>query len=203
MAPGNDLLLFWHFVYMLSHIVRMKLELILTFDSKHFCSAHLQQHGRRNSYLKSRVLYTVNGTSSFQSFYEATFILNQDQQLKLDIHVKSVRGMFVQIRMLSYVLIAKPGHMQNVLDLPIHNPHIDWICNWCCLPFSNYSDLGFNAESNKSNDFKKNPPLFRIKKEIMQISCQPMDKGHTTKPAVMRTIDPLLNREKRTQAMYF
>ena len=47
----------------------------------------------------------------------------------------------------------------------LDNSHIDWICNWCCLPFCNHS---------------KYPPLFRIKKENMQISCQPMEKGHTT-----------------------
>ena len=42
----------------------------------------------------------------------------------------------------------------------------------------------------------KYPPLFRIKKENMQVSCQPMDKGHTTKPVVMRTIAPVSNRKK-------
>lgn len=69
--------------------------------------------------------------------------------------------MFVQIRMLSYVLFAKPGCMQNVSDFAntqfkhyLDNPHIDWFCNWCCLPFSNHSDLGFNAESNISSDFE-------------------------------------------------
>ena len=36
----------------------------------------------------------------------------------------------------------------------LDNSHIDWICNWCCLPFCNHSDLGFNAESNISNDFE-------------------------------------------------
>ena len=40
--------------------------LFSTFYSKHFCSARLQLHGRDNSYLKSRVLHTANGTSSFQ-----------------------------------------------------------------------------------------------------------------------------------------
>lgn len=33
--------------------------LFLTFYSKYFCSARLQLHGRGNSYLKSRVLYTA------------------------------------------------------------------------------------------------------------------------------------------------
>ena len=92
-----------------------------------------------------------------ESPYVATFTLNQDQQLKSNILVKSVRGMFAQIRMLSYVLIAKPGRMQNVSDLPIHNSNTTWtirICNWCCLPFCNHFDLGFNAESNISNDFE-------------------------------------------------
>ena len=32
-----------------------------------------------------------------ESIHVATLILNQDQQLKSNIHVKSVRGMFVQI----------------------------------------------------------------------------------------------------------
>ena len=36
----------------------------------------------------------------------------------------------------------------------LDNSQIDWICNWCCLPFCNHSDLGFNAESNISNDFE-------------------------------------------------
>lgn len=77
--------------------------------------------------------------------------------------------MFVKIRMLFYVLIAKPDRMQNVSDLPTHNssttnldnPYIDWICNWCCLPFCNHSDQGFNAESNRIKRLR-NPPLFRI-----------------------------------------
>ena len=84
-----------------------------------------------------------------ESLYVVTFTLNQAQQLKSNILVKSVRGMFVQIRTLSYVLIAKSGRMLNVSDLPItqfkhnlDNPHIDWICNWCCLPFCNHFDLG-------------------------------------------------------------
>ena len=69
--------------------------------------------------------------------------------------------MFAQIRMLSYVLSVKPGRIQNVLDLARHNsknyldnPHIDCICNWCCLPFCNNFDLGFNAEFNILNDFE-------------------------------------------------
>ena len=44
-----------------------------------------------------------------------------------NILVKSVRGMFAQIRMLSYVLIAKPGRMQSVSDLPIHNSNTTWL----------------------------------------------------------------------------
>ena len=34
--------------------------------------------------------------------------------------------MFGQIRMLSYVLIAKPGRMQIILDLPMHNSNTIW-----------------------------------------------------------------------------
>ena len=62
-----------------------------------------------------------------ESLYVATFTLNQDQQLKSNIYVKSARRMFVRIRMLSHVLIAKPGRMQNVSDLPIQNLNITWI----------------------------------------------------------------------------
>ena len=40
--------------------------LFSTFYTKYFCNARLLLHGRGNSYLKSRVLYTTNGTSSFQ-----------------------------------------------------------------------------------------------------------------------------------------
>ena len=28
----------------------------------------------------------------------------------------------------------------------LDNPLIDWMCNWCCLPFCNHFDLGSNAE---------------------------------------------------------
>lgn len=51
-------------------------------------------------------------SNSIALFYVETPILNQE--LRLNIHAKSVRGMFVQIRMSSYVLIAKPGRIQNV-----------------------------------------------------------------------------------------
>ena len=45
-----------------------------------------------------------------------------------NVHVKSVRGMFVRIRMLSYALVTKPGRMQNVSDigLSIHNSNTTW-----------------------------------------------------------------------------
>ena len=61
-----------------------------------------------------------------ESLYVATFPLNQDQELKSNILLKSVRGMFVQIGMLSYMLIAKPGRMQDVSDLLIHNSNTTW-----------------------------------------------------------------------------
>ena len=69
--------------------------------------------------------------------------------------------MFFQIRTLSYVLIAKPGRMQNVSDLPIHNSNTTWtigistgFVTGVACHFCNHFDLGFNAEPNISNDFE-------------------------------------------------
>jgi len=122
MAPGNCLLPLWHFVYTLSHIVRMKLELSPKLLG--YFQSSTQNISAVLVYNHTVVLYAQMGpvhSSLIESLYVATFTLNQDQQLNSNIHVKSVRGMFVQIRMLSYVLIEKPGRIQNFSDLPTHN----------------------------------------------------------------------------------
>ena len=136
MAPGNYLLLFCHFVYTLSHTVRMKLELISKWlgyfqPSTQNISAvlvynytvvviHIWTHE-----FCTRPMGPVR-SNLIESLYVATFPLNQDQQLKSNILVKSVRGMFVQIGMLSYLLFAKPCRMQDVSDLLIHNSNTTW-----------------------------------------------------------------------------
>ena len=82
--------------------------------------------------MKSRVLHTANGTSSFQ-FDRIALCGDVHPQRGPAVKVKYLckegqRNVdFVQIRMLSYVLIAKPGRMQNVSDLPIHNSNTTWI----------------------------------------------------------------------------
>ena len=114
-------------------------------------------------------------SSSIGLFYVGTFILNQDQQLKLNIHVKSVRRMFAQIRTPSYVLIAKPGHMQNVLDSPIHNLIITWailrstgfVTGAACHLQTALIKSSMLYTTHQMNS--KYPPLFTIKKENMQI----------------------------------
>ena len=45
------------------------------------------------------------------------------------------------------------GFSNTLFKHYLKNPHIDWICNWWRLPFYNHSDLGFNFESNISNNF--------------------------------------------------
>ena len=113
----------------------------------------------------------LSHSSSIRLFYVGTFILNQDQQLQLNIHVKSVRRMFAQIRTPSYVLIAKPGRMQNVLELPIHNLIVTWtiristgfVTGAAChlkTPLIKSSMLNTTHQINS-----KYPLLFKIKKE--------------------------------------
>ena len=51
------------------------------------------------------------------------------------------------------------------------------------------SDLRFNAESNISNDFEISA-IIQNQEGDLQIFCQLMDKGHTRKPGVIRTIAP-------------
>ena len=95
-------------------------------------------------------------SSSIELFYVGTFVLNQDQQLKLNIHVKSVRRMFTQIRMPceTWSHAKCLGFTNTQFNYYLGNPHIDWICNWCCLPFKNCSDQEFNADYNTSNEFE-------------------------------------------------
>ena len=96
------------------------------------------------------------------SLYVATLTLNKDQQLKSNIHVKSVRGIFVQIRMLSYALVEEPGRMQNVSDLPKHKSKTTWtiristefVTGVACHFATGHFDLRSNAEFNISNDLE-------------------------------------------------
>ena len=98
--------------------------LFSTFYSKHFCSARLQVHGRGNSYLKSRVLQTANGTSSFQFDRIALCDVVHPQPepaVKVKYPCKECQRNVRSNHNATCVLIAKPGRMQNVSDLPIHN----------------------------------------------------------------------------------
>lgn len=169
-----------------------------TFYTKYFCSALLLLHGRGNSYLKSRVLYTANGTSSFQfdrialcgdvhpqpgPAVKVTHPCKECQR-----NVRSNQNAILCANCETWSHAKCLGFTNTQFKHYLDNPLIDWMCNWCCLPFCNHSDLGSNAEFQISNDFRN----ILHYSGIIQISCQPMDKGHTTKPAVRRTIAPLL-----------
>ena len=138
--------------------------LFSTFYSKHFCSARLQLHGRDNSYLKSRVLHTANGTSSFQ-FDRIALCGDVPPQPGPGVKVKypskecqrnvrSNRNAILYANCKTWSHARCLGFTNTQFKHYLDNSHIDWICNWCCLPFYNHSDLGFNAESNISNDFE-------------------------------------------------
>ena len=140
------------------------IRLFSTFYSKLFCSARLQLHGRGNSYLKSRVLYTANGTSSFQ-FDRITLCGDVHPQPGPAVKVKcpckecqrNVRSNQKAILCANCETWSHAkclGFTNTQFKHYLDYPHIDWICNWCCLPPCNHSDLGFNAESNISNDFE-------------------------------------------------
>lgn len=103
--------------------------LFSTFSSKHFCSARLQLHGRGNSYLKSRVLHMANGTSSFRFDRIALCGVVHPQPgpaVKVKYPCKECQRNVRSNQNATYVLIAKPGRMQNVSDLPIHNSNTTW-----------------------------------------------------------------------------
>ena len=135
-----------------------------TFYSKHFCSTRLQLHGRGNSYLKSRVLYTANGTSSFQFNRIALCGDVQPQPgpavkvkypcKECQRNVRSNQNAILCANCETWSHAKCLGFTNTQFKHYLDNPHIDWICNWCCLPFSNHFDLGFNAETNISNDFE-------------------------------------------------
>ena len=138
--------------------------LFSTFYSKHFCSARPQLHGRDNSYLKSRVLHTANGTSSFQ-FDRIALCGDVPPQPGPAVKVKypskecrrnvrSNRNAILYANCETWSHARCLGFTNTQFKHYLDNSHIDWICNWCCLPFCKHSDLGFNAESNISNDFE-------------------------------------------------
>lgn len=114
--------------------------------SKHFCSARQHLHDRGNSYLKSRVLYTANKTSSFQF---NCIVLCGDAHPQPGAKVKyPCKECQRYVRSNQNVILCANRETWS------HTKCVDWICNWCSLPFNNASDLGFNAESNISNDFE-------------------------------------------------
>ena len=135
--------------------------LFSTFHSKHFCSYQL--HGRGNSYLKSRVLYTANGTSSFQ-FDRIILCCDVHPQpepaLKVKYPCKEYHRNVISNQNAILCANCETWTHAKCLRFPntqfkrLKNSHINWVCNWCCLPFYNHLDLGFNVESNTSNDFE-------------------------------------------------
>ena len=163
--------------------------LFSTFYSKHFCSVRLQLHGRGNSYLKSRVLHTANGTSSFQ-FDRIALCGDVHPQPGPAVKVKypckecqrNVRSnqnaiLCANCETWSHAKCLRLTNTQfkHYLD----NPHIDWICNWYCLPFCNHADLEFNAESNISKDFEISAIIQGQQGEYANIL--PTDQGHPTR----------------------
>ena len=138
--------------------------LFSTFYSKHFCSARLQLHGCGNSYLKSRVLHTANGSSSFQ-FDRIALCGDVHPQpgpavkvkypcKECQRNVRSNQNAMLCANCETWSHAKCLGFTNTQFKHYLDNPHIDWICNWSCLPFCNNSDLGFNAESNIPNDFE-------------------------------------------------
>lgn len=131
--------------------------LFSTSYSKHFCSVSSQPRGRGNSYLKSRVLHTANGTSSFQ--LDRIALCGPAVKVKYPYkecqrNVRSNQNAILCANCETWSHAKCLGFTNTQFKYYLDNSHIDWICNWCCLPFCNYSDLGFNAESNTSNDFE-------------------------------------------------
>ena len=95
--------------------------------------------------------------------------------------------------------------MQNVSDLPIYNSNTTWTIRIstgfltgvaCHSATTLIWDLMLKT-MNVSNDFEISAIVLDQEGEYAnilpsEIHCQLTDKGHTTKPAVMRTIAPLL-----------
>ena len=132
-------------------------------SSKHFCSARLQLRGRGNSYLKSRVLYTVNA-STFQfdriilcgdvhpqpgPAAKTKFPCKECQK-----NVRSNQNAILCANCETWSHAKCLGFTNTQFNYYLGNPHIDWICDWCCLPFKNCSDQEFNADYNTSNEFE-------------------------------------------------
>ena len=124
--------------------------LLSTSSSKHFYSARLQLRGRGNSYLKSRVLYTVNGTFTF---HFDQIILCGDvhpqpgpaatakypcKECQKNVRPNQNTILFANCETWSHAKCL--GFTNTQFNYDLDNPHIDWICNWCRLPFKNCSD---------------------------------------------------------------
>ena len=111
-----------------------------TFHLKHFCSSRLQLHVRGNSYLKSRVLYTANGTSSFQ-FDRIILCGDVHSQPGPVLKVKhsckechknvlSNQNANLCVNYETWTHAKCLGFSNTQFKHYLKNLHIDWICNW-------------------------------------------------------------------------
>ena len=134
MALGNYLVLSWHFVYALSHIVRRKLGLIsewlghFQFDRIALCGDVHPQPGPA-----AEVKYPRKECQS---------------------NVRSNQNVILCANCETWSHAKCLGFTDTQFKRYFDNPHIDWICGWFCLPFNNPSDLAFGAELSVSNDFE-------------------------------------------------
>ena len=147
-------------------------------------------YNRGNSYLKSQVLYTANGTSSFQ-FDRIILCGDVHSQPGPVLKVKhsckechknvlSNQNANLCVNYETWTHAKCLGFSNTQFKHYLKNLHIDWICNWWRLPFYNHSDLGFNAESNISNDFEISAIIQDEKGEYANILPNDEQKPHNT-----------------------
>ena len=152
-----------------SHVSPVKESSFLPLDKRWFENRHGRGHGKR--YLNSRILHHVSGTSTFQ--------LDRIIRLCGDVHphpgpaskvkypckecsknVRSNQNAILCAQCETWSHAKCIGFTTNEFKYYLDNPNIDWICNWCCLPFSSQKfaleeeiDLLANKTTN-SNEFQ-------------------------------------------------